>query len=70
MGTNCGVNLVDFYLTKYELDFMLQLKTLQKWDLLNKYSNTLHYLDDILSVDNDTFHQLLYTNMIKDGVTQ
>ena len=69
MGTNAGVNIVDFYLTKYELDFMVQLKSLQKWDLLTKFSNTMRYLDDIFSIDNVTFSQLLYTDMVMDGVT-
>src|SRR5690348_15019988 len=49
MGTNCGVNLVDFYLTKYELDFMVQLKQGNHWELLRIFCNT-RYLDDILAI--------------------
>jgi hypothetical protein len=68
MGTNAGVNIVDFYLTKYELDFMRQLKVLKKWDLLTSFSSTLRYVDDILSIDNDSFPLLLYLDKTYDGV--
>ena len=51
MGTNAGVNKVDFYLTKYELDFMVQLLHKQRWDMLINFSTTMRYVDDILSVD-------------------
>ena len=57
------------YLAKYELDFMVQLLNKQRWEMLNKFSTTLRYLDDILSVDNDSFKQLLYNDNISDGLT-
>jgi len=68
MGTNAGVNIIDFYLAKYELDFMLQLLQRQRWDMLIKFRTTMRYVDDILSVDNDSFKQLLYNDNLVDGV--
>jgi len=69
MGTNAGVNMVDFYLTKYELDFMVQLLNKQRWDMLNNFSTTMRYVDDILSVDNASFKQLLYIENTLDGLS-
>jgi len=68
MGTNCGVNLVDFYLTKYELDFMVQLKQGNHWELLRIFCNTMRYLDDILAIDNPLFVKLLYTDCQHEGI--
>jgi len=68
MGTNAGVNIVDFYLAKYELDFMIQILNKQQWNMLNKFKTTMRYLDDILSVENDSFKQLL--RRIKENLSQ
>jgi len=68
MGTNSGGNIVDFYLSKAELDFMKQLLNGEEWYLLDKFSNTTGYLDDILSIDNDYFHRLLYTDIECKGI--
>jgi len=62
MGTNSGVNIVDFYLVKYELDFMVQLLDMKQWELLSAFKDTMRYLDDILSIDNAYFQQLLYND--------
>ena len=59
MGTNSGVNIVDFYLSSYELDFMQQLIRLKKWVLLGKFGNTMRFVDDIISVDNELFNLAL-----------
>ena len=68
MGTNAGVNMVDFYLTKYEFDFMVQLLHKQRWDMLINFSTTMRYVDDILSVDNASFKQFLYIENTFDGL--
>jgi hypothetical protein len=68
MGTNSGVDIVDFYLVKYEYDFMAQLVSLGKWELLTAFSGTMRYLDDILSVDNAVFERLLYNDIDFNGI--
>jgi len=68
MGTNAGVNIVDFYLVKYELDFMKQLVDKEKWELITKFEHTMRYLDDILSVDNEFFENYLYNDVTLDGI--
>ena len=68
MGTNSGVNIVDFYLMSYELNFIRQLVNLQKWDLVEAFGRTIRYLDDILSIDNLNFNELLYTDINKNHV--
>ena len=47
---------------------MLQLLQRQRWDMLIKFRTTMRYVDDILSVDNDSFKQLLYNDNIIDGL--
>ena len=68
MGTNSGVNIVDFYLMSYELNFIRQLVNLQKWDLMEAFGRTMRYLDDILSIDNLNFNELLYTDVHQNHV--
>ena len=68
MGNNSGVNIVDFYLVSYELKFMKQLVILAKWDLLQAFLHTLRYLDDLLSINNALFSQLLYTDNVHEGI--
>ena len=68
MGNNSGVNIVVFYLVSYEIKFMKQLVKLAKWDLLQAFMNTLRYLDDLLTINNAWFSQLLYTDNKHEGV--
>ena len=65
MGTNAGVNIADFYVVKYEFNFMLQLKLKNLFYCIIMFSRIMRYLDDIAAADNIYFSKLLCTTRFK-----
>ena len=74
MGSGCSGGIVDLYLCSYELDFMEQLSAIYKSSshppelillallIQQAFSLTSRYIDDISSINNPYFVQLLYTD--------
>ena len=48
MGTNCAQLIAYFY----ERDFMSNLQTSKRFDLIYKFNDTSRYLEDIFMIDN------------------
>jgi len=69
MGTNSGGSLIDFYLFQYEFEFMTQLHQRKLWTLFTLFCHTMRYLDDINSINNPHFQDLLYTDMESKEIT-
>jgi len=55
MGTNCAPLVADLFLYCYERYFMLSLKSDTQSDIIESFSNTSRYLDDIFNIDNPFF---------------
>ena len=52
MGTNCAPLVADLFLFCYERDFMLPLSEDKQSDVIEAFSSTSRYLDDLLNTDN------------------
>ena len=59
MGTNCAPLIVDWFLFCYERDFMFILHKSKRYDLIDMFSYTSRYLDDILTIDNREFEKYI-----------
>ena len=57
MGTNCAPLVAGFFLFCYERDFMLSLSDNNQTDIVEAFSSTSIYLDDLLNIDNAHFEQ-------------
>jgi len=68
MGTNSGVNVANLYLVDYEFDFIERLIIDKRYEIIDKFKNTIRFLDDILSIDNQLFKELLYSDSIYQGI--
>ena len=55
MGTNCASLVVDLFLYCYERDFMLFLSDDNQSEVIEAFSSTSRYLDDLLNIDNSFF---------------
>ena len=53
MGTDCAPYLANLFLYAYEFDFMNNL--IKNWEILRKFNKCFHYIDDLLSINNDNF---------------
>ena len=53
MGSNCARLVADLVLFCYERDFMLSLSEDNQSDVVEAFSTTSRYLDDILNIDNN-----------------
>ena len=54
MGTNCAP-----LVACYERDFMLSLSDNNQADIIEAFSSTSRYLDDLLNIDNPYFEQIV-----------
>ena len=63
MGTNAGVNIAEYYLVKYEFNFLIQLKLKKLYEVILEFNKVMRYLDDIAVVDNTWFADLLYKDV-------
>ena len=59
MGTNCAPLVADLFLFCYERDFMLSLSEDNQSDVIEAFSSTFRYLDDLLSIDNNFFDSMV-----------
>ena len=59
MGTNCAPLVADLFLFCYERDFMLSLSEDNQSDVIEAFSSTSRYLDDLLNIDNNFFDSMV-----------
>ena len=59
MGTNCAPLVADLFLFCYESDFMLSLSENNQTDIIEAFSSTSRYLDDLLNIDNPYFELMV-----------
>ena len=59
MGTNCAPLVADLFLFCYERDFMLSLSEDTQSDVIEAFSFTSRYLDDLLNIDNNFFNSIV-----------
>ena len=59
MGTNCAPLVADLFLICYESDVMLSLSEDNQSDVIEDFSSTSRYLDDLLSIDNNFFDSMV-----------
>ena len=55
MGTNCAPLVADLFLFCYERDFMMSLSVENQSKIIEAFSSTSRYLDDLLNIDNTYF---------------
>ena len=59
MGTGCAPLVADFFLFRYERDFILSLSDDKQADIIDAFNTTSRYLDDILNIKNIYFDNML-----------
>ena len=72
MGTNCAPLVADLFLFCYERDSMLSLSEDNQYDVIEAFSSTSWYLDDLLNLDNNFFDSMVnrITLCYEPGVTR
>ena len=58
-GTNCAPLLADSFMFCYERDFMMSLSVENQSEIIEAFSSTSRYLDDLLTIDNTYFDGLI-----------
>ena len=59
MGTNCAPLLADIFLYSYEAEFIHSLSSTGKKQLASQFNFTYRYIDDVLSINNPDFQNIL-----------
>ena len=59
IGTNCAPLVADLFLLCYERDFMIPLSVENQSEIIEAFSSTSRYLDDLLNIDNTYFDGLI-----------
>ena len=59
MGTNCEPLVADLFLFCYEKDFMMSFSADKDAEIIEAFSWTSRYLDDVLNVDNTYFDDMV-----------
>ena len=59
MGTNCASLVADMFLFCYERDFIMSLSVENQSEIIEAFSSTSRYLDDLLNIDNTYFDGLI-----------
>ena len=59
MGTNCIPLVVDLFLSCYERYFMLSLSDDNQSEVIEAFSSTSRYLDDLLNIHNNFFDSMV-----------
>ena len=59
MGTNCAPLIADLFLFCYEKDFRTSLSNDNQADIIQAFSSTSRYLDDLLCIDNPYFEGMV-----------
>ena len=52
MGTLCAPRVADLFLFCYERDFMMSLSEEKQSEVIEAFSSTSRYFDDLLNIDN------------------
>ena len=59
MGNNCAPLVVDLVLFCYERDFLLSLSDNNQSDVIEAFSSSSRYLEDLLNIDSPYFEQMV-----------
>ena len=59
MGTNCAPLVAYLFLFCYERDFMMSLSEEKQSEVIEAFSSTSRYLDDLLNIENKYFDGLI-----------
>ena len=59
MGSNCAPLVADLFLFCYERDFMMPFFEEKQSEVMEAFSSTSRYLDDLLNIDNKYFDGLI-----------
>ena len=59
MGSNSAPLVADLFSFCYERDFMLSLSEDNQSDVIEDFSSTSRYLDDLLNIDNNFFDSMV-----------
>ena len=59
MGTNCAPLVAELILFCYQRDFVLSLSDDNQSEVIEAFSSTSRYLDDLWYTDNDFFHSMV-----------
>ena len=59
MGTNCAPLVADLFLFCYERGFMMSFSVENQFEIIEAFSSTSRYLDDLLNIDNTYFDGLI-----------
>ena len=59
MDTNCAPLVADLFLFCYERDFMMSLSVENQSEIIEAFSSTSRYSDDLLNIDNTYFDGLI-----------
>ena len=59
MGTNCASLVADLFLFCYESDFMMSHSEEKQSEVIEAFSSTSRYLDDLLNIDNKYLDSLI-----------
>ena len=59
MGTNCAPLVADLFLFCYERDFMMSLSDDKQADVIDAFTITSRYLDDILNINDVYFDNMV-----------
>ena len=59
MGTNFAPLVTDLFLFCHERDFMMSLSVKNQSEIIEAFSSTSRYLDDLLNIDNTYFDDLI-----------
>ena len=59
MGTNCATLVADLFLFCHERDFIMSLSVENQSEIIEAFSSTSRYLDDLLNIDNTYFDGLI-----------
>ena len=57
MGTNCAPLIADLFLYYHERDFMSNLQTSKRFDLIDTFNDTSRYIDDVFTINNPAFSE-------------
>ena len=60
MGTNRAPLVADFFLFRYEINFMISFSDDNQADVIEAFKLTSRYLDDLLDIDNPCFEGMVY----------
>ena len=59
MGTNCAPLVAEVFLFCYERDFIMYLSDDMQADVIDAFSTTSRYVDDILNINNVYFDNMV-----------